>query len=349
MIKFTPNRKSLIIGILIGVAITILFFFIYLNLLSLSIILSSLFSALTCLSIAVIISIAIFFRYSFFKFYHYFKQSKIKIVIENAEFIAKGFDHSCASYQLKVSIMNKRRIICPYLDDVSIDIKDSEGNNPNLIKITKRIDEKTEITLEEEKMTKVCNCLFDKEDNLYDMKGLKLDDPYFMFYPCENSTPNLIGKKMNPAFNYSEYLLDLEDEKYSIDIKLKYIVKNEVIIVTNNFTKKPATFFTTTRNPELSALKLQNDGLRNRLGASENNLLNKEKEMEKLKLVKSEILKKEEDIRTLTNENNRLNAEIKRKEKGFEDQINEVNIKLKNCEEDLLKRPTKTVYVDRVK
>ena len=66
-------------------------------------------------------------------------------------------------------------------------------------------------------------------------------------------------------------------------------------------------------------------------------------------ILKSEILKKEEDIRTLTNENNRLNAEIKRKEKGFEDQINEVNIKLKNCEEDLLKRPTKTVYVDRVK
>ena len=42
--------------------------------------------------------------------------------------------------------------------------------------------------------------MFDKEDNLYDMKGLKLDDPYFMFYPCENSTPNLIGERNESSF-----------------------------------------------------------------------------------------------------------------------------------------------------
>lgn len=385
MTKFTSNRQSLIIGVLIGVAITIISFFIYLNLLSLSIILSGFFSAITGLGIAVIISIAIFFRDSFLKVYHYVKQSKIEISIENAEFIAKGFDHSCVGYQLKVSIINKGRIICPFLNDLSIDIKDSEGNSPNLIKLTKLIGDKKDITLEKEKMRKVSTCLFDKEDNKYDMKGLKLDDPYFMFYPCENSTANVIGKKMKSAFNYSEYLLDLDDKKYSVNIMLKYIVENEVIPLKKTFSKKPpfATYFTTSKDTELSALLLQTDHLKNKLAECENNLINKENESkrqyeiirnkeseiskisenslhikeneimklnENIKDKQSEITKKTIDMQRLVVEKENLSKQISQKDQQIErynEQMREYDKLIENCrkENEELKNPSRKKFV----
>ena len=345
------NRQSFIIGLFIGILITIVSFFFYYNLLSISIILSGVLSTLTVIGIGAIVSIIAFFRDSILKIIPFLTQSKIKLEIGEPEFIAKGFDHSSTAYQLKIPIVNKGRPICPIFQEVDIEIKDIEGNNPNLVKLTRNVNDSVEITMQEEPWKDTDYLLIDKSGKT-ERDGLELDEPHLIYYPYENIMPNITGKKFDSAFNYSEYLLDLQYKQYSFEIILRYKLKiNDVINVQEKKEKwniKPpfATFFTTTKEPELLAFKQQTYSLKNSIGACENNLANKEKELENLKVVKSEILKKEEEIKRLAEENNKLNAEIKRKEESFEDQINMINNKLHVCEEELKKSPrTKTIVL----
>jgi len=60
-------------------------------------------------------------------FADYIQKSRVDLQIENAEFIAKGFDHNYIGYQLKALVTNKGKKICLDLDDISVVIKDGEG------------------------------------------------------------------------------------------------------------------------------------------------------------------------------------------------------------------------------
>ncbi len=147
--------KSLIDGFVLGILTTILVLLGYFNISQVIEILTSIYALIVGLSaiIAVLIGWA----------YNYIKKPKIKLVLENAQFVAKGFDHTSTFYQLKVKVINEGKRTCPNLNDVSISIKNANGESPNLIKVSKDVDDMRKFILHEEQMRNVGYCWVDKK------------------------------------------------------------------------------------------------------------------------------------------------------------------------------------------
>jgi hypothetical protein len=122
-------------------------------------------------------------------FADYVQKSRVDMQIKNAEFLAKGFDHSYIGYQLRAQVINKGRKNCLDLDDISVLIKDREGNSPTLLKVNKKMtDSHGEITLDNEQMRDIGHCWMDKKDRIKtSLTEIRQDDPYYLVFPCETN------------------------------------------------------------------------------------------------------------------------------------------------------------------
>jgi hypothetical protein len=347
---FSLKWKSFLIGFVVGILTIIVASLAYTNTSFVIEILSSLYTIYTAIGASAIVAIIIFY-------FNFFRKPKPNLVLEDAQFIAKGFDHTSICYQLKVFVMNKGKKICPNLDDVTIIIKDVKGNNPSLVKISKDLGDKRIFTLEKEQMRNVRWCWVDKNDIIKpDLEELRKDDPYYLVYPCENSSPNLTKQGKYSSFAYSEYLLNLKDEEYIVNIKLKGVDKEGIVVgAKEKFKIKPpfATCFTTTKDAEVDALKTANNLLQSVLSEKEHMIqkLNSNNKSKDEELVRKDttLNKKYEDINQLKvritdlkRDNNQKTQENKRLRKQQQELMDKIEWYKKKI--DLLENPSKTKH-----
>ncbi len=114
-----------------------------------------------------------------------------------------------------------------------------------------------------------------KDHIIANLDGLRKGDPYYLVYPFENSSPTLFKHEINYGFNYSEYLLDLKDEEYTVEIALKGETTDKITIQKKEvFKMKPpfATSFTTTKEVEIDALNMHIKQLQKDLRIKEQNI-----------------------------------------------------------------------------
>jgi hypothetical protein len=193
----------------------------------------------------------------------YLLKTRISLKIKNVHIIAKGFDQTFTGYQVAALITNKGKKICFNLDDVKVTIKDSKGNAPNLIKVTKKLSgQQRDLTLEEENFRSIGYTAIDEKGNkITTIEKLRKDDTYSLVFPYETKTGiENTNKETGFSSYYSEYLLDLnKDEKYSGDIKIKAedSEKNTVSKSEPFNIKALPTEFTTTKDLDVSVLMSQ--------------------------------------------------------------------------------------------
>lgn len=288
------------------------------------------------------------------RFLEYFQKSRVDLSISNAEFIAKGFDHNYIGYQLQASVTNKGKKICLDLDDVSVVMKDTEGNSPSLLKVVKKLtDNHGEITLDEEQIRDIRHCWIDKKDHISTSLGkLKQDDLYYLVYPCETGWGGLVGsrEKNSLSSSYSsEYLLDLKNEEYVVEITLKgedsdknTILKKETFKI-----KPPVNKFTTTKDTEIGGLKSQINQLQNNVYQNESKVSTLTTQITKLEKTIAErdstILKKDSETQQLSSQVGILESQLAQ----AEIKINRLNSDINDQKKEIawLRNPPKEKLV----
>ena len=192
--------------------------------------------------------------------------------------MAKGFDQTFTGYQVTALITNKGKKICFNLDDVKVKIKDSKGNTPNLLKVTKKLSgHQRELTLEEENFRNIDYSAIDEKGNkITTIEKLRKDDTYNLVFPYETKTGVDTGNKETGFSSYySEYLLDLnKDEEYSGEIKVKgEDAEHNTVSKYKTFTFKALpTEFTTTKDLDVSILMSQIGKLESQLAEKNSNI-----------------------------------------------------------------------------
>lgn len=208
----------------------------------------------------------------------YLLKTRISLNIKNVHLIAKGFDQTFAGYQVTALITNKGKKICFNLDDVKVEIKDSKGNAPNLLKVTKKLSgHQRELTLEEENFRSIGHSSIDEKGNkTTTIEKLRKDDTYNLVFPYETKTGKDSGNKETGFFSYySEYLLDLnKDEEYSGEIKVKGEDSEKNTVSKSKPFKFRAlpTEFTTTKDLDVSILMSQIGRLESQIAEKNSNI-----------------------------------------------------------------------------
>lgn len=273
------------------------------------------------LDIGIIISVLTALPPIIFNLAEYFQKSQVKLKIIDAQFMAKGFDHNYVGYQLKALLINKGKKICLDLDDVSVVIEDTKGNTPSLLKVNKKImDNHREITLDKEQMRDIGHCWIDKKDRLItSLQEMRQDDPFYLVFPYKTNWGGYVSKEEKTFLSSShshEYLLDLKNEKYSVEIKVKGEDSDS-----NTITKKasfkikpPINKFTTTKDTEIGGLTSQINELQHKFSRKESEVSSLTKKIIKLEDEKTElesnISKKIEEIEELVTQKEKSDYQL---------------------------------------
>ncbi len=272
---------------------------------------------------------------------NYFQKSRIVLdVVKSPYFTAKGFDQTFTGYQLNALITNNGKKICFNLDDVSISIKDSKGNTPSLIKVTKKLKvTEREITLQDYHSRDIGYCWVDKKgDIITDIERLRQGDKYHLVYPFDLKS-GIDSDKGTTFPYYSECLLELtQGEQYSVEMSLKGedLDKNTVSKKKSFVVKIASIEFSTTREEEINLLKYQICSLRNEMNNRDSKIQRANENIEKrdaeLKGLRNVIVKKDNDSKELDNRVKILSNELELANRQVEKLKNELAESLR-CQE----------------
>jgi hypothetical protein len=147
----------------------------------------------------------------------FFQKSKVALEIEKPQFVKKSYDKT-EGYKLKVGVKNKGSGICLNIR-AKFDIKDSEGNVPELLNV--RVDVtngKEAVNAMEEPMRPIEYAWVDKDERvLKALKELKKDDVFSLLFPYERFFAGI-----GSSTSSSEYLLKLQANKdYTVEVEIE--------------------------------------------------------------------------------------------------------------------------------
>jgi len=184
----------------------------------------------------------------------------------------------------------------------------------------KMTDNHAEITLDKEQMRDIGHCWIDKKDHIKSsLTELRQDDPYYLVFPYETKWGGLVGneeKKFLSSSYSSEYLLDLRNEEYIVEIKVKgedsdknTITKKEKFKI-----KPPVNRFTTTKDTEIGGLTTQISQLHHNISQKESEVSTLTSQIVKLEKTIAErdstISQKKKDMEQLNRQKNDLKNQL---------------------------------------
>ena len=150
---------------------------------------------------------------------------KVKLEIKNVRFYKKAIN-GVGGYQLRAIITNKGKKIC-YNLQASVDIKNSKGYSPKLLKIeVKKVNGHKDVSFSESELNDA-KCVFvDEKNRLINQESIILreKDKIWLKFPhiYSVSFALLDRRSLRSRSYHSYYLLKLEpDKKYEVTISIK--------------------------------------------------------------------------------------------------------------------------------